>query len=232
MRLALPFSRCNLAHKVLPPGRLLSTLFKKSATMTTEPKVIRESVVHSEKWIKLKVLTYVDCMGKTRVWECAERTTGNGEIDAVAIFPILRKSGQPDRTLLVSQFRPPMNSFTIEMPAGLVDKGETAEQTAIRELKEETGYTASQISCSPIISNDAGMTTSRQKLAIAIVDLDHEANQIPSTLLDEGEYVETHLVDIDKYHDTLQEFSDKGYIVDSRVWYFAEALKLQATLRM
>lgn len=27
------------------------------------------------------------------------------------------------------------------MPAGLIDRGETAIETALRELKEETGYT-------------------------------------------------------------------------------------------
>lgn len=28
----------------------------------------------------------------------------------------------------------------IEVPSGLIDPGETAEQCAVRELKEETGY--------------------------------------------------------------------------------------------
>ena len=42
----------------------------------------------------------------------------------------------------MSQFRPPVNSICLEFPAGLVDEGETAEQSALRELKEETGVTA------------------------------------------------------------------------------------------
>ena len=32
-------------------------------------------------------------------------------------------------------------SDTIEFPAGLMDAGETCEECALRELKEETGYT-------------------------------------------------------------------------------------------
>ena len=33
-------------------------------------------------------------------------------------------------------------AVTVELPAGLIDAGETAAEAAVRELKEETGYTA------------------------------------------------------------------------------------------
>ena len=42
--------------------------------------------------------------------------------------------------ILQKQFRPPVCKVTIEVPAGLVDAGESAEEAAVRELKEETGY--------------------------------------------------------------------------------------------
>lgn len=42
--------------------------------------------------------------------------------------------------LLQKQFRPPIGKVTIEIPAGLVDEGESAAEAAVRELKEETGY--------------------------------------------------------------------------------------------
>lgn len=55
--------------------------------------------------------------------------------------------------MLQKQFRPPLDKVVIEIPAGLIDEGETAEQAAIRELKEETGYVAEVLETSPVMFN-------------------------------------------------------------------------------
>jgi ADP-ribose pyrophosphatase len=47
-----------------------------------------------------------------------------------------------DRVLLVRQFRLPAERDLWELPAGRIDPGETPLQTAKRELREETGYSA------------------------------------------------------------------------------------------
>lgn len=46
------------------------------------------------------------------------------------------------RILAVSQFRFGVRRLSLEIPAGLVDPAETPLQAAVRELDEETGYTA------------------------------------------------------------------------------------------
>lgn len=47
--------------------------------------------------------------------------------------------------LLVKQYRKPCDMISIELPAGKLDEGERPEVCAIRELREETGYTAGNI---------------------------------------------------------------------------------------
>ena len=70
---------------------------------------------------------------------CLQTRPATSLIDGVGIIAILQKSTGPE-LLLQKQFRPPVAKVCIEVPAGLVDAGESAEEAAIRELREETGY--------------------------------------------------------------------------------------------
>lgn len=47
--------------------------------------------------------------------------------------------------VLVRQFRPPQNQFTLELPSGYADKGESHFDAVQRELIEETGYCCEKI---------------------------------------------------------------------------------------
>lgn len=98
--------------------------------------------------------TYTDPLGKQRTWESAERSTRpkDSPIDGVGIVAILQKQSGPE-LLLQKQFRPPINKVVIEVPAGLVDEGESPEESAIRELREETGYIGIAAEVSPIMFN-------------------------------------------------------------------------------
>jgi ADP-ribose pyrophosphatase len=66
-------------------------------------------------------------------------------LTGVAILAILTSSTAPLSTIIIEQFRPPVNAYVIELPAGLIDPKETIESTAFRELEEETGYKADKI---------------------------------------------------------------------------------------
>ncbi|MFT4197381.1 MAG: NUDIX hydrolase [Pseudoxanthomonas sp.] len=78
-------------------------------------------------------------MIKRGTWEYAERTHAGGlAAIIIAVTPA-------DEVLFVEQFRVPLQARTIEMPAGLVGDihaGEGIEESAVRELEEETGWTA------------------------------------------------------------------------------------------
>jgi len=60
---------------------------------------------------------------------------------AAAVVPFLDDPrGDDPRVLLIRQFRHATGDYLWEIPAGRRDAGEAPEATAIRELREETGY--------------------------------------------------------------------------------------------
>jgi ADP-ribose pyrophosphatase len=51
------------------------------------------------------------------------------------------------KIILVRQFRPSLNQYTLEVPSGAIDSTETPQEAAARELYEETGYRCEHLSC-------------------------------------------------------------------------------------
>ncbi len=99
------------------------------------------------KWLRLK---------RRGRWEYAERTNPGGGVMIIAVTP-------EDRLLFVEQYRPAIESMTIEMPAGLVGdvashSDESAVDAADRELIEETGYQAARIEFLMAGPTSAGMS--------------------------------------------------------------------------
>ena len=64
-----------------------------------------------------------------------------GQQDYIAIVALTPEGLIP----IVRQYRPALEHFTWELPAGLVDKGEAPEACCRRELMEETGFAAKAV---------------------------------------------------------------------------------------
>ena len=175
------------------------------------------------KWIQMSKLTYEN-NNRQHSWEMVERKhkKSNG-VDAIIIAPILSGKGGL-KTILALQYRPPIDRISVEFPAGLTDEGELAEETALRELKEETGYMGKVISTSPILSSDPGITNSVFQIVTVQVDLNHPNNQNTKQDLQGDENIELKVVELDTLLDTLGELG-KSCCIDGKLYHYAMGLQ-------
>ncbi len=77
--------------------------------------------------------------------------------DFVTIVAVTEKN----ELLLVRQFRHAVAEMTLELPAGHVEKDETPEESARKELLEETGYLAEQFELLATLSPSTSRFTNR-----------------------------------------------------------------------
>ena len=202
--------------------------------------MLARAVVAGTRWLQLITLKYRDAAGKERAWDAVHRATtplqasSSGERipDAVAILALLRPpassapAAKPDQGLsvgqpsvvLVRQFRPPLDAHTIELPAGLVDAGETPATAALRELKEETGFIGKALNGgSAPLALSPGLTSETVSVVQVDVDMSLPANTSPVAEPDEGEYVETLVVPIEELASELDRRERDGDVIFAAV---------------
>jgi ADP-ribose pyrophosphatase len=78
----------------------------------------------------------------------------NGKHDAVCIFAL----NEEGKLVVIKQYRKPMGCDVYELPAGIIDEGETPEQAAVREFKEETGMELNVKRIVSRVSKSAGIS--------------------------------------------------------------------------
>ena len=97
--------------------------------------VVTSRRIYEGRIVSLREDTVALSDGRTALREIVEHS------DVVAIVPI----DADGNVVLVRQYRLPAREALLEIPAGVVDEGETIEDAAQRELQEETGYRAQSI---------------------------------------------------------------------------------------
>ncbi|POS75963.1 ADP-ribose pyrophosphatase [Diaporthe helianthi] len=227
--------RLNLLRNTIrPPSSPTIRPFTMS-NKTQEPIItsIDDLPLNEAKWITLKKISYTDQTGKARTWEVATRKTRSEKagVDAVAMGNILlpppsQKSTKPASTLLVIQYRPPLDAYTVEWPAGLIDAGEDAETAAVREFHEETGYEVSKVlSVSPPQAADPGMTNANMQLVMVEVQLP-EGEGMPEQRLEDGEHITRVVVPLADLYKRLVEYAGKErHVVAAKLLHFAQGME-------
>lgn len=148
--------------------------------MIIEEQTVSSDRIYTGKVISLKVDT-VEVPKKG--YQKREIIEHPGAVGIVAIT-------DENKILLVRQYRKAIEKVLWEIPAGKLEQGESPKDCAIRELKEETGYSAKNMKLIHKFYTSSGF--SNQKIYVYLAtDLEKgECN------LDEDEFLELHEVDI------------------------------------
>lgn len=99
-----------------------------------EEKTLKSEQIYAGRVVNLRVDT-VSLPGGVR-----KRREIVAHPGAAAIVPIINEA-----VLLVEQYRKAVERKTLEIPAGTLEVGESAEECAMRELIEETGFQAAKL---------------------------------------------------------------------------------------
>lgn len=106
-----------------------------------------------------------------RGWEYVERLTGK---HVVYIIPVTKNSLGEAELVFIREYRIPLDNYVIGFPAGLVgdvSENEDIREAAMRELEEETGYKAGQLTHLMSGPSSSGLSTEQIHFFLA-TDLD------------------------------------------------------------
>lgn len=164
--------------------------------MKYEEKTMKTEKIYEGKILNLRIDTV----------ELPDKKYSKREIvehpGAVAIIALTENN----EIVLVKQYRKAIERELIEVPAGKLEIGEEPKETVIRELKEETGYTAKKIDYLLEFYTSPGFTNEKVYLFLADELIEGEAQP------EKDEYIEV----IHLKLDDLIELINKGEITDSK----------------
>lgn len=175
-------------------------------------KKISESTLYKGDWISLKETTYSGKKDEELKWESIERT------NTVNTVVILAKLCPSNRYVLIKQYRVPIDNYIIGFPAGLMDDNDAGEN-ALRELKEETGYTGKVTSISPLMYSNAALLSDTVRIVSVDIDENLPENLNPKQNLEDAEDIEVIVIEKNKILDFLRKEQKNGIGIGIGPWY-------------
>lgn len=133
--------------------------------------------------------------------------------DWVNIIPIT----EDNKVVMVKQFRHATKEITLEIPGGMVEKEDTPEKAAFRELLEETGYKAGKLTLLGTVHPNPAIINNRCSTYLA-----RNLEKVNNGERDETEDIEVCLCSLNE----IPKLIIDGRITNSLVitaffWYFA-----------
>ena len=130
------------------------------------PELSDATVVFETPWFNVELCTYEgDDAPRSQPYY---RVNGPDGAIVLALTP-------DHRVVLIRQFRPAIGEYTIELPAGAVDKDETPTEAAARELYEETGMV-----CAKLVPLGSGYLMASRFKSLQYGFIGHDAARDPA----------------------------------------------------
>ncbi|CAI2378484.1 unnamed protein product [Moneuplotes crassus] len=200
-------------------------------------------VIHDGRFISFCETDITNSEGIKSTWEHISRKSNRvedplniqknyGGADVIAIATQTEDGDQnivktgEKMVLAIIIYRVPIMNSVISLPAGVKDpEDDNPLDTAVRELKEETGFTGENgrstytCRCDPWKSDDRGT------LVFFDVDLTKEENKNPKQELEMAEDIRPIWIKLDGLKQNLEDLAHKNdYEIDQRLYSFAMGL--------
>ncbi len=173
--------------------------------MDLEEIFLRKKTVYEGRYLRAEEQVFQQPNGKEATREIIAPP------DAVGVLPI----DQNGQVYLVRQYRPAIQKITLEIPAGVIDKGEKPIETAGRECREEIGFLPERLDFLFMYYHSVGFSTGKIE-----VFLGRELKPFQEQVLDDGEFIEVVVLPFEEAYQQAR----SGKIIDSKtllsfLWY-------------
>lgn len=169
-------------------------------------EILDKTSQFSGKFIDVYKTIFKNEKNKIMTWQSVSRKNNNKVVDIIAF--------KDDNIVLIKQFRAPLEKYCISFPSGLIDDDETPEEAAMRELKEETGYSGEILFTGNDTSSSAGLTN---EIIIPVVI---KINQEGAQDLQDNENIDVIIIPIKYLKENINKLIDDQTIICSRVMNF------------
>lgn len=163
--------------------------------MSFNEKTISSEIKYKGKILNLRIDTVESVNGES-TREIVEHSGG------AVVLPLFPNKN----VIMIRQFRKPIERDVLEIPAGKIEQGESPEETAFRELHEETGYMAKNMTLLTKMYPSVGYS---EELLYIYLATDLEPGE---TDFDENEDIDTYSYHIDDLYEMVME----GKIQDAK----------------
>jgi ADP-ribose diphosphatase len=161
------------------------------------PKILKQKSIFKSKLFDIKQAD-IEFNGITMKYEIISGT-GRG---AVMVVPFIEND-----IIFIKEYAAAIDDYMITFPKGKIDRGETIEEAANRELQEEVGYKSGEIKLIKKLYLAPGYI---DHMTYVMVAKDLSVSSLSGDEPEELEVIRVH-------RDDVINFLDKNEIIDSRV---------------